>query len=294
MPSLQVIPNHTSLLGEGPVWDHKKKVIIWVDIINGIIHEYAPQEKNFRSIKVQEMIGSVALCTNGNYVAALQSGFAFVNRNTGVISKIHDPEIHLPENRFNDGKCDPAGRFWAGSMSITDEAGKGNVYSFHPNNTVNKKIGGVSISNGMAWNAGATLFYYIDTPTYQIDAYDYDNVSGEISNGRPIITIDKKDGNPDGMTIDNEGMLWVAHWDGWKITRWNPETGVKLTEIAMPVARVTSCTFGGPQLQDIYITSARVGLSQNELAKQPLAGSLFVLENSGYTGVAAAEFLVHP
>jgi sugar lactone lactonase YvrE len=289
---IEIVIDHTCLLGEGPVWDAKRKLICWIDILNGIIHEYSPNEKTYRSIAIHQMIGSFAFCTNGNFIAALQNGFAFIDRETEEIKMIADPESHLPDNRFNEGKCDPAGRFWAGTMALSEEPGAGNVYTLHNDLAPTKKIEDVAVSNGMAWSADHKTFYYIDSPTFEIVAYDYDKSNGQISNKRTIIKIEKNDGAPDGMTIDNEGMLWIAHWGGWQVTRWDPESREKLYNIKLPVARVTSCTFGGDNFEDLYITSAKVGLTENELKMQPLAGSLFVLRDCGFKGVPAFEFEV--
>ena len=287
-----VVIKHTCLLGEGPVWDAKRKVICWVDILNGLIHEYSPQQKTQRTMEVHQMIGSFAVCTNGNFIAALQNGFAFIERETGEIKMITDPEDHLPNNRFNEGKCDPAGRFWAGTMSLIEEPNAGNVYAIQNDQAPAKKIGDVSISNGMAWSTNQQTFYYIDTPTCEIVSYDYEKATGHISNKKIIIQIDEKDGNPDGMTIDDEGMLWIAQWDGWQVTRWNPVSGEKLYSIQLPVSKITSCTFGGDNLEDLYITSAKAGLTEDELIMQPLAGSLFVIHNCGFKGIPAVEFEV--
>ena len=153
-----------------------------------------------------------------------------------------------------------------------------------------KKIEGVSISNGMAWSADQKTYYYIDTPTHEVVAYDYEKVTGQISNKRVIIRIGDHEGHPDGMTIDSEDMLWIAHWNGWQLTRWNPKTGEKLHTIKMPVAKVTSCTFGGKDLDSLFITTAKVDLTDEELKQQPLAGSLFIIEQCGFKGVRAVEF----
>lgn len=287
-----IVLEHSCLLGEGPLWDAARKVICWVDILRGEIHEYSPTQKTHTTMPVHQMIGSVAVCNNGNFIAALQNGFAFINRDSGEISMIADPEIHLPNNRFNDGKCDPAGRFWAGSMSKSDEAGAANVYTMHNDLSLIKKIERVTISNGMAWSLDHKTFYYIDTPTFEIAAYEYDNNTGHISNKKTIININELDGNPDGMTIDSEGMLWIAHWGGWQVTRWNPFTAEKLLTIKLPAEKITSCAFGGDNLDDLYITSAKVDLSDEELKLQPLAGSLFVIRNCGFSGMPAFEFKI--
>jgi len=150
-------------------------------------------------------------------------------------------------------------------------------------------IANVSISNGLAWSVDHRTLYYIDSPTRQIVAFDFDDGRGAISNRRVVIQLGEEEGFPDGMTIDKEGMLWVGHWGGWQVARWNPQTGKKLLQIKLPVAKVTSCTFGGDLLQDLYITTAKVDLTANELREQPLAGSLFVVPNCG-EGLPPFEF----
>lgn len=289
---VDIVVEHACLLGEGPVWDAKRKMICWVDILNGIIHQYAPEQKRHTTISVHEMIGSFAICTNGDFIAALKNGFAFIDSINGEIKMLANPEAHLPSNRFNDGKCDPAGRFWAGTMSLTEGPNAGAVYVANRDLSITKKFEGVTISNGMAWSIDHKIFYYIDTPTWEVVAYDYDKDAGHIYNKRVVINIAKEDGYPDGMTIDSDGMLWIAHWDGWQVTRWNPLAREKLHHIKLPVARVTSCTFGGENLEDLYITSAKVGLNEEEIKRQPLAGSLFVIRNCGYKGMPAVEFAV--
>lgn len=141
----------------------------------------------------------------------------------------------------------------------------------------------------MAWSGDRQTFYHIDTPAAEVISYQYDCQTGNIRGGETVIRIPLQDGLPDGMTIDSEGMLWIAHWNGWQITRWNPGNGKKLLHVSLPVANVTSCTFGGDDLQDIYITTASVNLTEEEMRKQPLAGSLFVIKNSGYIGMKAFE-----
>ena len=287
---IDVVLPHRCLLGEGPVWDFRRKVICWVDILNGEIHQYSPVSKEHHVIPIGLMIGAAVLCTDGNFLTALSAGFAFVNRENELVSMIANPESDITGNRFNDGKVGPDGRFWAGTMSHTDEPEKGSLYVFDTDHSVTKKISKVSISNGMAWSLDHKTWYYIDTPTYTVVAYDFDLVSGDISRKRVVINIPKEDGSPDGMTIDSEGMLWIAHWDGWQVTRWDPTTGEKLSGIKMPVARITSCAFGGDDFGDLYITSARTGLTEGQLADQPLAGSLFVIKNIGVKGLPAFEF----
>jgi sugar lactone lactonase YvrE len=220
----------------------------------------------------------------------LQNGFASIDLPDGKIEYLHNPEAHLENNRFNDGKCDPAGRFWAGTMAFTEDEAAGNLYVLERNLSVTKKIDGVTVSNGIAWNNDHTLLFYIDSPTLSVVAFDYDKATGNISNKRIVINVPRQEGFPDGMTIDSEGMLWIGHWDGWQVARWDPTTGEKLLTIRLPVAKVTSCAFGGKHLNDLYITSAKKDLNEDQLKQQPLAGCTFVVRNSGFVGHPAFEF----
>jgi sugar lactone lactonase YvrE len=286
----EIVLDHLCLLGEGPVWDARQKTICWIDILQGEIREFNPVNKDYKTISVNQMIGAIAICKNGDFLAALKNGFGFIGRNSGEVSMIGNPEPRLAGNRFNDGKTDPAGRFWAGTMSHTDEPEQGSLYVLDKDLAITKKLERISISNGLAWSADHKTFYYIDTPTSAVVAYQYEKSSAEITNKRIIIQIPKEDGFPDGMTIDSEDMLWIAHWDGWQVSRWNPGTGKKIKTVPLPVARVTSCCFGGEDLGDLYITSARTGLSSEQLKEQPLAGSLFVIKKMGFSGLPAFEF----
>jgi sugar lactone lactonase YvrE len=282
--------NHRSMLGEGPVWDAANHTILWVDIMGCAIHELNMKSNALRSISTPSMIGSFALCTDGNILAAMQDGFIFIDRITGAVSPLSDPEAAFPDNRFNDGKTDPAGRFWAGSMSLSGEKGTGNLYMVDQQLNVKKQIENVSISNGLCWSLDQRSFYYIDTPTMEVVCYDYDNQTGEITNKTTVITIPAKEGYPDGMTIDSEGMLWIAHWEGWQVARWDPSTGNKIDSIHLPVSLVTSICFGGENMDDMFITSARVGLTDEQLAEEPLAGSSFIISKTGFKGFTFPAF----
>ncbi|SDF56937.1 Sugar lactone lactonase YvrE [Mucilaginibacter pineti] len=287
---LEIASACSCFLGEGPVWDTRNQVICWIDVLKGKIYELEPETKYLKTITVNQPVGSIVVCEDGSFLGAFQNGFGFVDRNTGLVDFFSDPEAHLPLNRFNDGKCDPAGRFWAGTMSMTERPSAGSVYMLDSDLSVSRKIEGTTISNGMAWSPDRRKFYFIDSPTAKVVAYNYELSSGSLSGREPVITFRDSDGFPDGMTIDGEGMLWIAHWNGWQVSRWNPVTGEKLFSIPLPVANVSSCTFGGSDLQDLYITTARKDLSAAEIKEQPLAGSLFVWKNCGYTGMPAFEY----
>jgi sugar lactone lactonase YvrE len=279
-----------SLLGEGPVWDDIRQSLLWVDIPSGVIHEVHPQTAVHRQIRTGEMVGAVALTPQGDMIAALQHGFCMIDRLTGTIKRICDPEAHLPGNRFNDGKCDPSGRFWAGTMSMSEDRTDGNLYRIGHDLQPTVHLSQVTVSNGLAWSNDGRYMYHIDSPTRAVTRYDYHSASGLISGSRTVITFSEEDGYPDGMTIDDEGMLWIAHWDGWQLSRWDPASGACIGRISLPVSRVTSCTFGGEGFEDLYVTSARFGLTDRQLQEQPLAGALFVIRGTGCRGMAAARF----
>jgi sugar lactone lactonase YvrE len=278
-----------SQLGEGALWDNRKKILYWVDIIRKQVHAYNPANSTNKTFILPQMVGSVVPCEDDSLLLALEHGFFFLELNTEKIEKILDPEADIPENRFNDGKCDPSGRFWAGTLNMQDLPNRANLYRLDPDGTCTKKIDNVSNSNGICWDEKNSKMYYIDTPTRRIWSYDYSTDSGDIQNRQTAVIVDPSDGYPDGMTIDSEGMIWVAHWDGWKIIRYNPRDGKKLLEITLPTAKITSCTFGGEDLQTLYITTASIGLTKKAMRSQPLAGGLFSIKTD-FTGIPAYFF----
>ncbi len=281
-------------LGEGPIWEPQNQVLYWVSIMESKVFIYDPASASNRVIDVGQYVGTVVPSTSGALYLALHHGFAKLDLDTEELTMIADPEEDLPDNRFNDGKCDPAGRFWAGTMSVEASGSVGSLYMLDTDGSVRKMAEEISISNGLVWSLDNTTMYFIDTPTRRVDAFDYELATGNISNRRPAITFPANTeadqfGAPDGMTGDAEGMLWVAHWGGSRVTRWNPESGELLNTIQLPVSQVTACAFGGPNLDELYITCARTGLSDEELTTQPLAGSLFKAK-PGVKGLAPNRY----
>jgi sugar lactone lactonase YvrE len=284
--NLELVLDAKARLGEGPIWHAQKRLLYWVDIENSLLHVYDPESGNDRTINVGQRVGTVVPRKRGGVMVAVEKGFAALDLDSGTVMPIADPESHTG-NRFNDGKCDPAGRFWAGTMGPKKSA---NVYRLDPDLTVHKMIEGVGCSNGIAWSLDHKTMYYIDTTAECVVAYDYDNDTGQISNKRVSVPIPSTDhGWPDGMTLDAEGMLWIGMWDGWSVKRWNPESGKLLETLKLPAARVTACAFGGPGFGTLYITTAWTGLSDAERAKQPQAGGLFKCR-PGVPGIPAPEF----
>ncbi|NGP46802.1 SMP-30/gluconolactonase/LRE family protein [Bacillaceae bacterium SIJ1] len=277
--TVELLVDAQAALGEGPCWNEKEQKLYWVNILGKSIHRYDPETDKQEAMDVGQMVGAIAPCKDGRVVLAMQDGFFMCDWETQSLEAFGDPESHLPDNRFNDGKCDPAGRFWAGTMRLKEDArGHGALYCLEPSLDIKKKLDNIGTSNGIAWSPDAKKMYYIDTPTQQVVAYDYDIHTGAITNGEAIITIARGAGFPDGMTIDAEGNLWIAHWGGSGISHWNPQTGKQLDFIDVPALNVTSCVFGGPDLKTLYITSARTGTSAADLKQFPHAGGVFTLE----------------
>jgi len=293
---------HNVILGEGALWNYLTQELVWIDILGKRLFFYnpsLPDDKKLRWITVSHYVGTAIPKKDGGVVLAMQNGFTELTAQqvstasnqrgeTMVVPRpLADPEAHLPGNRFNDGKVGPDGRFYAGTMALKEEKDAGWVYSLDKDFKVHKIYGPVTISNGMAWTKDTKTFYYVDTPQLRLDAFDFDAKTSKVSNHRVAVNFPKEYGFPDGITIDNEDNVWVAHWEGSRITRWNPRTGKLLLTIPIPTKRVTSVAFGGPKLNDIYITSASVGLDRSQ---HPAAGSLFVIYNTPFTGVKADLF----
>lgn len=262
-----------SLLGEGAIW--YRSALYWVDILGKRVHRYDPATGEHREYVTPETVGTVVPRATGGLVVALQHGFAHLDEESGEVTPLGEPVDPRPETRFNDGKCDPAGRLWAGTMGFNSEPGMGSLYMLDVDGRVEEKIPGVTTSNGICWNRDATEMYYIDTPTHEVWAFDYDVKTGAIGNRRVAVKIDPAEGAPDGMTIDADGNLWIALWGGSAVVCHNPATGERLRKIELPCAQVTSCAFGGPDLNELYITTARVGYDEEKLKNEPLAGRLF-------------------
>ena len=266
-------------LGEGPVWHAATGTLYWVDLFAGVVHHYQPATGLAGRVAGGEFVGCVVPRERGGLLAATTSGIYHLDPVSGVRTRVSDIEADRPETHFNDGKVDPAGRFWFGSIAIdrtTDT--RGDLYSLEPDLTVTRRLRGVDNTNGMDWSPDGRTMYYIDSLTRQVTAFDYDTAGGNIANPRPAVTLPADSGVPDGMTVALDGTLWVAHWGGGRVTRWHPTTGALLQTIPVPANLTTSCAFGGPGLDQLYITTARYGESGAALAAQPHAGGVFRIQ----------------
>ena len=261
-------------LGEGPVWDPDAECLYFVDIERSRVLRYDPASQASRSFDIGTMVGAVALTTTGDLVLAVRDGFARLDLDSGHVRAVAAVEADLTDRRMNDGACDPAGRFWAGTMALDERHGAGALYRLDPDGCVHRMLDGVSISNGLDWSDDGRLMYYVDTPTRSIDVFDFDIVTGAIANRRSLVRVECGDGWPDGLTLDAEGCIWVALWSGGTVRRYTPD-GTLDRVVLVPTTYPTSCAFGGPDLRDLYVTTAATALTADERARQPLAGGLF-------------------
>lgn len=277
-----------ALLGEGPVWDDRRGLLYFLDIKANRLFEYDPTRDGRRILDLPSQISAITFRERNGMVAAGGHGFAFLDPATGALDPITEVEAALPENRFNDGKCDGRGRFLAGSMDDRERRPSGSVYLLEAGRPARRLFGGFVVCNGPAFSPDGRTLYIADSAGRTILAFDYSPATGDAGDPRPFVRFTDADGYPDGLTVDAKGFLWCAHWDGWKISRFAP-TGEHDRSIGLPVPRPTSLTFGGPDLRDLYVTSARIGLSDDQLRAAPLSGSLFRL-GTDVAGLPAARF----
>ncbi len=270
-------------LGEGPCWDARTQTLHWLDVLKKRI--YAGSDL---LAQLDEFVGCAAPRRDGGFILALKNSLVDLKPDSAkptLLASVSEP-VH---NRFNDGKCDPAGRFLAGTMDHNEVEASGALYSYN-GKTVTTLLTGIRISNGLTWSPDHKTFHYIDTPTRQVTAFDYDFATGQIANPRAAIRIPDGMGWPDGMTSDTDGNLWIAMWGGAQVTKWDPRTGQLLEQISVPALQSSSCIFGGADLNELYITSARKGMSEADLQKYPLSGGLFKVVTK-VTGMPTFEFI---
>ena len=275
-------------LGEGPVWDDRRARLLFVDIMRGHVHEFDPATKTDRILDVGEPVGAVASATRGDWIVATQTGFSRLDPETGVTSPIASIEADRPETRMNDGCVDSRGRFWAGTMGMGGLRERGALYRLDPDGSVTRVLAGVSISNGIDWSPDDRLMYYVDTPTGRVDCFDFDADDGAIRNRRAWVEVPTKLGWPDGLVVDADGYVWLALWEGGALHRYAPDGRLQQV-VRFPVTLTTKPAFGGPDLDDLYVTSAWIELDESARAREPLAGAVFRLR-SGVRGQRPRRF----
>jgi len=278
-------------LGEGPAWENRTGQLLWVDIENHLVNRFNPATRENHSWTVEQHPSFVVPTTSEDLLVGTRHGIVRLNPQSGETTMVVDPEPEMETNRLNDGKCDPRGRLFAGSISDTRTTGDASCYRIGSDFAVEKVITGATNSNGLCWSADEKTFYYIDTPTRKIDAFDYDVETGAISRRRTVVEIPEtlNLGKPDGMTIDDEGMLWTGMFRGASVCRWNPADGQMIGKIELPCPNVTSCCFGGADGKTLFITTARTAMNDDQLREFPLAGGLFAAQ-VGMTGAATHVF----
>ncbi len=278
-------------IGEGPVWDERTEKLYFIDILGRKLFCWNGREIE-GTITFDQSLGFAVLRESGGVVAGLQTGFYFADFDGSSARQVADPEPGREDGRFNDGKVDPAGRVWGGTMPVCLDTGYGEagpdsaLYCLDETLKVKTMLTGVIQGNGMAWSADAKKFYFIDTQRFCVQEFDYDLGENQLSNGRVCVEIPREMGIPDGMTIDDEGMLWVALWGGSAVGRYNPTDGTLLERVEFPAMNVTSCCFGGKKLDELYITTASLG---TDLGRYPHAGGVFRIK-PGVTGCPSYRF----
>ena len=272
-------------LGECPRWSRDEGVLFWVDIEGNRFYRYRPTDGSVESFDTGLTVAALGLRASGGLVMATKNGFAFWNPQVQGLTFIADPEPGKPEARFNDGAADRQGRFWAGTLA---PGATSSLYRLDPDLTVHTMETGITVSNGIGWSLDDRTMYFTDTRRKTIYAYDFDPATGGIRNRRSLIHTLDEEGAPDGLTVDSEGFIWSARWGGWKLSRYDP-SGKLEREIRLPVQYPTSCAFGGDRLDELYVTSARTRVSEDQIHARPFAGDLFRLR-AGVSGLPEPKF----
>lgn len=276
-------------LGECPIWDVRDQALYWVDIEKADIHKLEPKTSKHQSWPIPSKLGSIALHQDGGLVAALRKGFAHIRLPSGEIAYYDQPIADRDDLKFNDGACDRQGKFWAGTADVKEQEPLGSLYRLNPDGHAEAMDHGFIVSNGIAWSPDNRIMYFADSGARTIFQYEFNPQNSTISNRKIFITLSLQDGYPDGLTVDSEGYIWCAHWDGWRVTRFAPNSEIDCV-FNMPVQRPTSCCFGGPDLNILYVTSASRDLTVDELSLGPQAGGVFAIETN-FKGLPEPLFL---
>jgi sugar lactone lactonase YvrE len=274
----ECVVQEEAIVGESPVWSPLEQALYWVDITGRKIHRFHPASGGSETFQLPEPVTALALRAAGGLVLSLRKEFALFDLKSQQLTKLGNPEVDRPENRFNDAKCDRQGRFWAGTMGVLKwDQPSGALYRLDPNGAMTRLQENVICANGMGWSPDNRTMYFTESFRYAIFAYDFDAVAGTISNRRVFAEVDRAGGAfPDGLTVDAEGYVWSVHNAVGRVVRYAPDGRVERS-IKLPVPRPCGCTFGGEEFDTLYITTARETLSPEQLAKYPLSGSLFAV-----------------
>jgi len=276
-------------LGECTIWCDRDQVLWWVDIRAPALKRYNPASGEVHALPLTEAIGSFGLTASGAaMVAGMKSGLYWLDPKSGAVRLIAAPERNIPGNRFNDGRCDRGGRFWAGTMSDGPRAPSGSLYRLDPNGSCTGFRSGIVIPNSIAWSVDNRAMYFADTHLNTIWAYDFDLAAGTIRDERVFVDTTNQPGRPDGSCVDADGCLWNAEYGGWRVVRYTPQGNIDRV-VELPVSNPTCCCFGGRDFDTLYISTARQRLTSEQLAREPLAGGLFAV-HPGVRGLPEARF----
>ena len=282
----EVVVGTPAGLGEGPRWDAATQSLLWVDIPAKLVHRYDPATGTDTTRPVADVVSLALPRRRGGVVVGLPDGLHLLDAEVSPL--IAAIESDQAGTRTNDGACDAAGRLWVGTMALDERSPLGALYRVDADLGVTRVVSGATISNGLGWSPSGQDFYFIDSPTRRVDVFDFDAETGALENRRPLVAVEVEGAVPDGMNVDVEGCVWVALHGGWGLNRYSPD-GELVAEVRLPVAKITSCCFGGPELRDLYVTTRREGLSDAECAAQPLAGALLRLD-AGVAGLPTHPF----
>ena len=277
--------NSECIIGEGAFWHKERNSYFWVDIESRLLYEYNCQRREVKSWRMPFRVSLILQDETGDIFLCLQGGLAKINLNNGSLQWLLDIEKNISGNRTNDGGCDKEGRLWVGTMDLNGAKGAGSLYAISKGGQLNKKLNNLSIPNGLVWSPDNKYMYHVDSSSHIIKSYFFNADSSEITFAKIIIQIPENMGVPDGMAIDVEGMLWIAHWGGSCISRWDPFTGRLINTVPLPAPNVSSCAFVGEQLDQLLVTTARQNLSQEDLMKYPMSGHVFIINDPGVRGV---------
>jgi len=276
-PAVECIWPAETILGEAPAWCPKERVVYWVDIVGRTILRIDPQSGDRRVFPQDHEFGCIVKRADGGFIAGTSAGLVHLDADLKSSNVFATPEIEFPNNRFNDGKCDRRGRFWVGSTDLDETEPTGSLYRVNGTGDIVRMLPGVIVSNGLGWSPDDKIMYFTDSGRGAIYAFDFDAETGEIDNRREFARVDPADGMPDGLAVDAQGFVWGAHWGGWRITRYDPAGRIDRV-IDLPVPQVTSVAFGGVGLDQMFVTTARFGLTEDQLNEAPLSGGLFMID----------------
>lgn len=275
LTNVEVVVRATNLLGECPLWDDRRQALYWVDGRRPALHRLEP-DGTVRDWMLPQTIGSFAFRESGGLLLAMRSGIFRFDPGTAAIEPVVAPEADKADNRFNDGRCDRAGRFWAGTMCDVNREPLGSLYRLDPDGTCAWQFDGIVVPNSLTWSPDNRTMYFADTYRTTIWAFDFDLQTAAIGNRRVFQDTTGYPGRPDGSAMDAEGCLWNCEYGGSRVVRYRPDGRIDQV-IAMPVPNPTCCAFGGPDFRTLYITSARQRLTPEQLAEAPLVGSVFAV-----------------